>query len=193
MTNYKKHILILVYNAEKRCSMIFLNLAVVIVILYSIFSIFLRLDPRLIEYKMKYENKVWKISIAIPVLILSLFLLLYILLPIQSDSSNAQPTMNQAPQEIYDFTSSKKEDVNSLLKKFKCDLENIPNLSKDYKNSFEYISMQNDIDKVNLWVKNYKNGISDFDIPIEDVVAKQLELFESSCEYLGGKLSVLSH
>lgn len=74
------------------------------------------------------------------------------------------------------------------MKSFKCNL-NKPSVSKDYKNSFEYISMQNDIDKVNLWVKNYKNDASEFDVPIEEVVSQQLRLYKkSSCEALGGEL-----
>ncbi|WP_372403725.1 hypothetical protein ACDW34_17190 [Acinetobacter piscicola] len=78
-----------------------------------------------------------------------------------------------------------KDSVENLLHKFQCDL-NGTSVSNDYKNSFEYSSMQNDIDKVNTWVKNYKNGMPDFNIPIEDVVSQQLQLFRSSCEALGG-------
>lgn len=151
-------------------SYIFLGLTI-----YFLISIYIKLDPRLVHFRIKYEKKLLSLFVAIPLFLITMFMTIIL------SGTHEEVRPNSTKTNV----TRNKDSVENLLHKFQCDL-NDTSVSNDYKNSFEYSSMQNDIDKVNTWVKNYKNGMPDFNIPIEDVVSQQLQLFRSSCEALGG-------
>lgn len=75
----------------------------------------------------------------------------------------------------------------ALIQQFKCSVTSLP-ANADFMDSFSFNAMQNDKDKANFWLSNYKKGMNDFNKPISEVIEGQLKLYQSSCESLGGHL-----
>lgn len=75
----------------------------------------------------------------------------------------------------------------SLMGRFSCSITSVAE-DADAMDNFNFNAMQNDKDKVNTWLANYKNGQHEFNSPISEVIQSQLEVYTSSCESLGGHL-----
>lgn len=162
-----------------------------ILTIYSFISIYIRLDVRLLNFRIKYEKKTLRLLTAIPLFIISLFMAI-----IFGNIAFDDPTLvkvEQSPSKHKhlshsDLRINEIELSERLIKKFKCELDEDYSNSDDFLISSQYISMQHDIDKVNIWFDHYKQNMPDFDESISETISKQLHLFENSCLQLGGKL-----
>lgn len=74
-----------------------------------------------------------------------------------------------------------------LINKFNCSVTSIPD-NADITTRYNFNAMQDDKEKANKWLANYKNGVQEFNSPISDTIQSQLKVFKSSCESLGGHL-----
>ena len=74
-----------------------------------------------------------------------------------------------------------------LVKEFNCSVTHIAS-DANIIDQYNFNAMQSDKEKVEFWLSNYKKGMNDFNQPLSEIITRQLEVFTSSCESLGGHL-----
>ena len=74
-----------------------------------------------------------------------------------------------------------------IITQFKCSVTSVPE-DADITVRYNFNAMQDDKDKVNVWLAHYKDGVHEFKSPISEVIQSQLNVYSSSCESLGGHL-----
>ncbi|MBU3084241.1 hypothetical protein [Acinetobacter seifertii] len=82
--------------------------------------------------------------------------------------------------------SSELKRAEKLLNNFQCKNVETSEMPTSSINSYYQQTLAVSKDKANSYVESYKNGEELFDMPLDEVVKKQYELYKAACDSLGG-------
>lgn len=82
--------------------------------------------------------------------------------------------------------SSEIQQAETLLQQFQCKNVETTQMPHSSINSFYQQSLAASREKVSVYIESYKAGDVLFEIPLDEVVQQQFQLYKSACEALGG-------
>lgn len=82
--------------------------------------------------------------------------------------------------------SSEMKRAEKLLQNFQCKNIESTDISRSNINSFHQQSLASSKAKATTYIEQYKSGDTSFNMPLDEAVQKQFQLYQSACQALGG-------